>query len=362
MTEPTEPAEPTEPTEPDAAPAEPAPAPSPFAALRTTPGSVIVTAFDLLTKANADVRRGSFYIGLIVLGTIGPVAILAWGFEIATNGGGLLDIADAMSGSAGAWLVVAGYLAFGGLIVAYVESRGVATALLGARLEGRAFDLRDAVQRSRDVFWRVLVGIAIINVPVAIVQQLIGSWLAGVFHGASQVTSLTPAIVVAIVASPFAYVLSGIVLGNVGPVESARRSIGLFSARRLSAVVVSLFALAAQYLTLFGASVALDLIARIFESLHLGPNSGDIGIAGITVVILAIVFAIGTLLFTVAAIAAAPQVVMFLALTHATHGLDATTAGAVAGRRKFRWLTLPMRVAIAVGVLITVAGLASLNR
>jgi hypothetical protein len=357
----------TEPTEPDAAPPGPAPAepvagPSSFAGLRTTPGSVLVTAFDLLTKASADVRRGSFYIGLIVLGTIGPVAILAWGLEIATDGGGLPDIADAMSGSAGVWLVVAGYLAFGGLIVAYVESRGMATALLGARLEGRAFDLRDAVRRSRAVFWRVLVGIVMINVPATIAQQVIGSWLAGAFRGASQVTTLTPAIIVAIAASPFAYVLSGIALGNVGPVESARRSIGLFSARRLSAVVVSLFALAAQYLTLFGAFAALDLIARIFDSLHLGPDSGDLAIAGITVVIVAVVFASGSLLFTVAAIAAAPQVVMFLALTHATYGLDSVTADPPPGRNKFRWLTLPMRVAIALGVLTTVAGLASLNR
>jgi hypothetical protein len=331
-----------------------------------------VTAFDLLTRANADVRRGSFYIGLIVLGTIGPVAILAWGFEIATEGQSPGDIADAMSGPAGVWLQASVWLAFAGLIVAYVESRGVATALLAARLEGRSFDLRAAVQRSRAVFWQVLVGIALINIPVVIAQQLVGAWLAGVFHGASQVTAITPAIVVAIIASPFAYVLSGIVLGNVGPVESARRSIRLFSARRLSAVVVSLLALAAQYLTLFGVSIALDLIARVFESLRLGPGSGDLGIAGITVVILAVVFAIGSLLFTVAAIAAAPQVVMFLALTHATPGLDATPADVVAQapagwsapapRRSFRWLTLPMRVAIALGMLVTIVGLAALNR
>ena len=263
---------------------------------------------------------------------------------------------------AAALFEVSSFLAFGGLIVAYVESRGVATALLGARLDGRAFDLRAALQRSRAVFWRVLVGIAIINVPAVIAQQLIGVWLANVFHGASQVTSLTPTIIVAIIASPFAYVLSGIVLGNVGPVESARRSVGLFSARRLSAVVVSLFALAAQYLTLFGAFAALDLIARIFESLHLGPESGDLGIAGITFVIVAVVFAIGSLLFTVAAIAAAPQVVMFLALTHATYGLDSVTADTPPGRQTFRWLTLPMRVSIALGVLITVVGLASLTR
>lgn len=350
----------TELTQPDAAPDDSSRAPlrSPFAGLPTNAGSVVVTAFDLLTKASRDVRSGSFYVGLIVLGMIGPLAILAWGLEIATDGGSLRDIIQAMSGAAGVWLVVAGYLALAGLLVAYIESRAIATALLGARLEGRAIELRDAVQRSRAVFWRVLVGIAIINIPAVIAEDLFRTWLSGVFHGATQVASVTPAIVVAIGSSPFAYVLTGIVLGNVGPVEAARRSVRLFSARRLSAVVVSLFALAAQYLTLFGASAALELVGRVFDSLHLGPDSGDVGVAGITLVIVAVVFASGSLLFTVAAIAAAPQVVMFLALTHATPGLAATDGPP--GRR-FRWLTLPMRVAIMVGVIVTIVGLASLR-
>jgi hypothetical protein len=334
---------------------------------------VLVGAFDLLTKASGDVRRGSFYIGLIVLGTIGPMVVLLWGVEVAAQGQSLEDLSQALSGRVGAWLGVGTWLAIAGLVVAFIESRAVATALLGARLEGRPFGLRDAVQRSRAVFWRVLVGIALINVPVIVAQELVANWLAGAFRGPSEVTTLTPAIIFAIVASPFAYVLSGIVLGDVGPVESARRSVRLFSARRRSAVVVSLFALAAQYLTLFGAGAAIDLVSRAFDSLALGPASGDIGVAIVTLVILAVVFAIGSLVFTVAAIAAAPQVVMFLALTHATPGLAPPLADEMAGqsgmgwraaarRREFRWLTLPMRAAIALGLLVAVVGLASLNR
>ena len=283
---------------PAPASAEPPPTPSPFAGLRTIPGSVLASSFDLLTRASADVRRGSFYIGLIVLGTLGPFAILSWGIEVVSEGRTVREITQALSGAPTLWLQASIWLALAGLVVAFVESRGVATALLGARLEGRPFELRDAVRRTRAVFWQVLVGIAIINIPVVAAQELLSTWLSGVFHGASEVTTLTPAIVLAILASPFAYVLSGIVLGNVGPVESAKRSTRLFSARRRSAIVVSLFALAAQYLTLFGASAALDLITRVFESLRLGPGSGDVGIAGITVVIVAGVFAVGSLLFT----------------------------------------------------------------
>lgn len=339
----------------------PAPEPSPLASLQTTPGAALATAFELLARTNADVRRGSYYIGLIVLGTLGPLALLLWGLAVVSEGRSLRHVLEAVSGAAGEPFFLASWLALGGLTVAYVESRAVATALLGARLDGRAFDLRAAVMRSRAVFWRVLVGIAIINIPVVIAQDLVASWLAGVLHGESELTAITAAIVIAIVASPFAYVLSGIVLGDVGPIESARRSIRLFSARRMSAVVVSLFALAAQFLTLVGASAALDLIARLFDALHLGPGSGDLGIAGITVVVLVVVFAIGSLLFTVAAIAAAPQVVVFLALTHATLGLD-VTGEAAPTRGPFRWLTLPMRGAIALGIVVTVLGLASLNQ
>ncbi len=356
---------------PAALPAAPA---SPFARLRTNPGSVLVTAFDLLTRASADVRRGSFYVGLIALGTIGPVVVLLWGVEVASEVRSADVLGALVSGRVGEWLVVGEWLALGGLIVAFVESRGVAMSLLGARLEGRPFGLRDAVQRSRTVFWRVVAGIAIVNAPVLIAQKLIGDWLAGVFHGASEVTTLTPAILVAIAASPVAYVLCGIVLGDVGPIESVRRSVRLFSARRRSAVVVSLFALAAQYLTLFGALAGLDLIARVFDSLAIGPASGDVAVAIVTVVILAVVFAIGSLLFTVAAIAAAPQVVMFLALTHASPGLARVRGDLAAGEvpapgraasrgvRGFRWLTVPMRGAMALGLLVTVVGLVSLNR
>jgi hypothetical protein len=334
---------------------------------------VLVGAFDLLTKASGDVRRGSFYVGLIVLGTIGPVVVLIWGIEVASQGQSLQELSRSLPVRVRAWVQVGTWLAIAGLVVAFVESRAVATALLGARVEGRVFSLRDAVQRSRAVFWRVLVGIALVNVPAILAQELVGNWLEGVFRGPSEVTALTPAIIVAIVVSPFAYVLSGIVLGDVGPVESARRSLRLFSARRRSAVVVSLFALAAQLLTLLGAGAALDLVVRAFDSLALGPASGDIGVGIVTVVILAVVFATGSLLFTVAAIAAAPQVVMFLGLTHATPGLVSPVADELAGhsgmgwraaarRREFRWLTLPMRAAIALGLLVAMVGLASLNR
>ncbi len=218
--------------------------------------------------------------------------------------------------------------------------------------------------RSRLCFWRVLRGLFLVGIPVFIGQFVIEMWLVGVFGSASEVTAITPAIIMAILAAPLAYVVTGIVLGDVGALESIRRSVTLFRARPASAVVVSLFELAAQYLTLFAASAGLDLVARVFESIHFSPIASDITIALTTLVILAAVFALGSLMFTVAALAAAPQVVMFLALTHTTLGLDtvrsATHVPAFTEPRRFRWLSWPIVILVAIGLVCVVAGLGSL--
>jgi hypothetical protein len=359
------------PAPPDDAPA-PAPAPpSPYVGLPTSAGSVVRQTFDLLTRAGPELRRGSFYIGLIVLGLVAPVALLAWGFEVAFAADPAYPDVIATGTTvnrAAEWTFVAGCLAFAGFVVAFVEGRAVAMAILGARLGGRRLELRDAVQRSRRVFWRVAGALLLINVPLGVFQYFVGNWFVDVFHGPSEITAVTPSIVAAIIGTPFAYVLAGVVLGDVGVIESARRSLRLFSVRRRAALVVSLFALAAQLLTIVGLSAGLDILIRIFEAVGIGPTSGDVAVATTTAIIIAGIFASGTLLFTIAALSVAPQVVMFLALTHTTLGLDHVDDPLPVRerdrprRRKFRWLTRPMLAAMAVGAVSTVAGLAALAR
>lgn len=347
---------------------------SPFAGLPTGAASALRVAFDLLTRANAQLRDGSFYVGLIVVGMVGPLVLVVWGIDVAFAGqdGSLAALQSALD-KAESWVTIAGGLALAGFVIAFVESRGIAIALLGGGLEGRGLGLADAVGRSRQVFWRVLGATLLVNVPLLVVQYFVGSWLIDVFHGASEVSALTPSLVAAILGTPFAYILAGIVLGDVGVLESARRSVTLFSARRRAALVVSLFALVAQLLTVVGLLAGLDVVFRLFDGLGLGPAAGDVGVALTTVLVIAIVFASGTLLFTIAALAVAPQVVMFLALTHATPGLErvrAGSAGTTTGdpgrvsppRARFRWLTRPMLAAMAVGALAAAGGLAALNR
>ena len=82
-------------------------------------------------------------------------------------------------------------------------------------------------------------------------------------------------------------------------------------------------------------------------------------------------FAFGTLIFTVNAITVAPQVVMFLGLTHATVGLDRVRPGGpedpdirVPGRARFRWLTRSMLLGFTLGALglaVTVSAIVGLT-
>jgi hypothetical protein len=304
---------------------------------------------------------------LLVLGTAGPFALLLWGsaevssFEAAS-------LSDDQSRNLETWLAITGFFAVVGLFVASIESRGLAAALLGARLQRRALSVRDGVRRSRMSFWR-LVGVTIaVNGPLLILQSLVGDRLAQAFHGQSELSEVSATLVSAVVGTPFAYVTAGIVLGDVGAIESARRSIRLFSARRRSALVVSIIGVVAQFITLAALVAAVDVLARASLALGLGPDSGTVGIALITVVVVAIVFAVGSLTFTVTALAMAPEVVMFTALTHAVPGLDRVRppselpGTAYQWRPSFSWITRPLLATIAMAGAALVLGLATLAR
>lgn len=180
---------------------------------------------------------------------------------------------------------------------------------------------------------------------------------------ASVVTSTA---VTALVGAPFAYTLAGVVLGDVDPFEALKRSFRVYGARKGAAMIVVVFETVAALLILFGISAGLDVVLRIFETLGLGPDTGPLALAVTTAGIVSIVFAFGTLLFTVMALTVAPQVVMFVGLTHATFGLDRVRPGGPddpdrprqPGTGGFRWFPRPMLIGFLVGAL-GLAGLVS---
>ena len=314
-------------------------------------------SFDLLGRASDDMRRASFYIGGLVLMTIGPVAMSAWALEVATVHHTEAQLDRLARTGPYAWFGSLVYVALAGLVVAAVESRVMAAALLGGRLAGRPITVRQALARSRMSFWRAVVGSILLAVPVGLAQGVLGAIAIAVLGPQTDVSVIIIALIAAVIGAPLAYILTGVVLGDVDPFEAARRSVRVFRARKVAAVLVAIFESVAVVLVLLGLSAGLDLVLRLFDALGVGVESGPAGLAFVSIGLLVVVFAFGTLVYTAIAISITPQVVMFVGLTEATIGLDHVRPGgdhdpAVRrpGERRFRWFTRPVLLASAYGV------------
>src|SRR4051794_13123113 len=314
------------------------------------------SSFDLVGRASDDMRRASFYIGAIVVLTVAPAALGSWAIEVASVHHSGEGVARLLGQGGTAWYGLLFYLALAGLTVAAVESRTMAASLLGGHFAQRPITVRQALARSRMVFWRAIVASIIVAIPVGVAQVVLTLLVRALFGRDVDLTVPT-SLVAALFGAPFAYLLTGIVLGDVNAREATRRSFRVFRARRIAACLVVIFETIALVLVTLGLSAGLDVVLRLFDALGVGVESGPGGLALITVSIVVLAFAFGTLLYTAFAISIAPQVVMFVGLTHATIGLDDVRAGggndpAVRrpGQRRFRWLTRPVLIGTGIGV------------
>lgn len=335
-----------------AIPVGPAPAPGPAIPLVSTRG-LLPAAFDLVTRSSEDMRRASFYIGAVTLGTVGPFALGLWAIEVADVALFSMPSFDAgepdFSGTSdlAAPITLLGIIAMLGFIVAAIESRTLATAVLGGRMAGKPITLRHAVARARARFWTAVGASIVVGIVLAVCQGVVDAIVTPALGAASEATLITSTVVTATIGAPFAYVLCGVVLGDVGALESIRRSFMVARARWTAAAVIVTFETIAALLILFGLSAGADLLLRAFGVLGIGTDSGPAGLAIATVGVVAAVFAVGTLLYTVTALTVAPQVVMFVGLTHATGGLDH-----VDGARKARFFSRPMLVGVLLAAIV----------
>jgi hypothetical protein len=302
-------------------------------------------------------RSASFYVGAIALGTVGPFALISLVLEVVSIHRTRDQYAAMLESGIGAAFVVLGFVAAAGLIVAAVESRTMATAILGGVYADRPIDVRQALARSRMVFWRAVIAAIIVSIPVSLVTNIVDSMLARALDTSGQLSLVAAVLVAALVGAPFAYLLTGIVLGDVDPVEATRRSLRVFRARKPAAVLVAVFESLAILLVVLGLGAGLDIALRIFDAIGIGTDSGPAGLTLLAIGLVVGVFALGTLIYTALAISLAPQVVMFVGLTRATMGLDHVRPGGDRdaerprpGVRPFRWLTIPMILAIATGI------------
>jgi hypothetical protein len=322
---------------------------------------LIASSFELLLRSGDQMRRASFYIGIIVLGLVGPFVLAIWGFLVANPALDLLAPSPTPEASAASsWLVVLLFLLLAGILIAGIESTGLAIALLGGEQAGRPLGIRPAVQRTRMAFWALVVASLCVTIPITIVQSFIGQ--------TTQVGFVSGLVVATLIQTPFVYAQTGIVLGGVGPLEALKRSIRIVRARKVAALVLAILPSVYGLLVLLAIGAGLDLAVRAMEALGLGTDSGPAGVALVTFLIVMIVFAIGTLLFTVNAIVYAPQVVMFVGLTRATMGLDRVRPGGDhdpdhhgPDRPRFRWVTRPMLLGFALGGLAFAGFLATVS-
>jgi hypothetical protein len=356
---------------PSVAPAlEPAPAvaaPPPPAVQSTR--RLIGASFDLLTQSTAEMRAASFYIGGIVLATIAPVALATFAIEVAAPDAGEVDFDVFLRSNAAAgwyWLTV--IIAGLGLIVANVESQNIAVAILGGRYAGRRVDARAALARSRMSFWRAILAAIIVTLPVSIVTQVVDGIVVDLSNGTSAWSFAVAIIVGVLIGAPLAYLLTGIVLGDVDPLEATRRSFRVFRARKLAAALVALFAALATLIVIVGIGAGLAIVLGVFDALGLDAGSGALGLTITSAGIVVATFALGTLIYTALAISIAPQVVMFVGLTRATNGLDHVRphgdhdpAVRYKGQRAFHWITIPLWIGIATGLIGLVGVLTSLD-
>lgn len=336
-------------------PAEPPPAePSPLDVVTTR--RLLGASFDLLTRTSTEMRRASFYIGLLVLGTVGPLALASWALEVVSLHLTARELESLLQSGAAIWLGWLGSLAAVGLVVAAIESRAMASAILAGQQAGRPITVRSSLARSRMVFWRVVIG-SFVAIPVLVVQAILNAGFGAALGRQTDVPVVSSTLAAALAGAPFAYVLSGIVLGDVEPFEATRRSIRVFRARKLAAVLVAVFETIATLLVIVGLSAGLDVALRVFGALGLGSGSGPFGLTLMTIGVVAGVFALGTLVYTAYAIVVAPQIVMFVGLTRATMGLDHVRPGGdrdptgfQPGRRPFRWVTRSMLAGFVLGI------------
>ena len=219
------------------------------------------------------------------------------------------------------------------------------------------------------VFWRVIVASVIVGIPVFIAQTVVSAAFVAALGSQTDVSLVSSALVAAVVGAPFAYLLSGVVLGDVDPFEAMRRSFRVFRARKLAAALVAVFETSAILLVFLGLSAGLDIALRVFDALGLGTDSGPAGLMLVTIGIVGGVFAFGTLIYTALSISLAPQVVMFVGLTRATFGLDHVVPGGDhdpairrLDQRRFRRSTRPMLSGFVTGAVGLMAVLAMISR
>lgn len=324
------------------------------------PRRLVGMALDLLTRPDAGLRGASFYIGLILLVTVAPAVIL---FGVAMVNGAFDAYANDSSFARQPpswfwWLLLAFVPAALGFLAAGVEARALASAVIGGRAEGRPLRLRESIAVARARFWPVLGAQILIGILSIVVELVLTAVLSTVIGSVDALSYALSVAVGVVVGTPFIYAAAGIVLGEADAIEALRRSVRLARARKQLAVVITLFSVLAGLVVQFGIGVAIDTVDRVASGAGLVDHFPPVLVVPLAA---ALVFAYGTLMLLTEAIAAAPAVHAFVALTHYTAGLEQGRREPLPIRHLWEpWITPGLCATAALGLAALLLGLASM--
>ncbi len=355
----------------------PSPAPSPPAAALPAvsepaappprlPGifSTLGQSLDLCLNASRELRRASFYIGLLTLATVGPFAAVL--LAMGSSQGGFDWLADAALGTEPvlqpidpgipALLFVTVTIAIVGYLVVSIEASVMAAAILAGRRIGRPLTMREALRRSRQTFWRVIRASFLVGLLLLVPNLVVTFALDEMLGAASEAAAVGSTAIGAIIGAPFAYITTGVVLGDVGAAEAVRRSVRLAKAKWRLAIAISSVGVVVAYIQLFALGAGIDLLSRVGSVLGVGFGSGVGGTLALVAVILLGILSIGSLVLTVAALIVAPQVVAFLGLTSYGAGIERAHEESPSQPRAVPWVTVGMGIVIVVGFIAGLGG------
>lgn len=319
-----------------------------------SPGARLVVGrgLQVAVAANRDLRRASFHIGFLVLLLVGPpiaASVVAIGRldpavleALGRVDGSGADVDPAVTALVMLFfrLSAAFALAALALLAVLIDAQALAISIIGGRHVDRPLDLDEALVRARQVFWRLVAASLLVGIISTIVTTVADGPVRAI-AGDGALGEMAGSVLATLVVSPFLYTSVAIVLGDSRAFASLSRSLRLARARvRVTAVLV-LYPVIVGAITVFAIMATVDVLDRLGRVAgvdRIGPEA--LVLAGTLVAS----FAVGSLILTIDAIVAGPQVVAYVGLTQGAPGLDRARRPVVAAEEVVTVDTAPLAV------------------
>jgi hypothetical protein len=287
--------------------------------------TIVRDALDALQAAGTELRVLSASVVLFGAVAVGiPFGSVVLYFNALAAAG---STGNDLPGDQAIALFLAAVIGFVALVILLVQIPLLVLATVGARVAGAPITLRQALRRARQVFLRglgaaILVGL-LTSIPTGFAQAI----FVAVLGETELATGLTLLAGTAF-ASPWVYVLPGIVLGGVATMEALRRSWAIARVGWRIAITISLLGVVGQFVVVAAASAGLGALVTALDLAGATPaTAASISPAAVVVLALVALVIAASLVFGVQLVQYAPQAAGFYALTGYTRGLDAVREG-----------------------------------